>query len=272
MPIMRKRLYEIVEHAKDGDKVSAVYDAVMLVAIMLSLIPLMFAQDYPIFHIIEMVTVALFILDYILRWITADFRLKKGGWSFLLYPVTIWAIVDQLSILPGLNVIGRGFNVFRVTRLLRLLRLLRAIRYSEKIKALGRVIRKEKGVLITVLCIAFFYIYVTALIIFSTEPHVNPETGATTFSSFFDALYWATVTLTTVGYGDIIPVTRLGRFIGMLSSLFGIAVIALPTGVITASYLEELRASIKKSNKEKGSEKQAESKPESEPDQQPANE
>lgn len=73
---------------------------------------------------------------------------------------------------------------------------------------------------------------------------------------FFDALYWATVTLTTVGYGDLTPVTNIGRFVSMLSSLFGVAVIALPSGVITASYLEELRR--KKNNKKKEPEKEKE--------------
>ncbi len=73
------------------------------------------------------------------------------------------------------------------------------------------------------------------------EPHINPNTGIATFESFFDALYWATVTLTTVGYGDLCPVTDIGRCVSMLSSLFGVAVIALPSGVITASYLDELR-------------------------------
>lgn len=76
---------------------------------------------------------------------------------------------------------------------------------------------------------------------FNAEPHINPVTGAETFHSFFDALYWATVTLTTVGYGDLCPVTDIGRVVSMLSSLFGVAIIALPSGVITASYLEELR-------------------------------
>jgi voltage-gated potassium channel len=103
------------------------------------------------------------------------------------------------------------------------------------------VIRKEKSVLTTVLGIAVFYVFLTALIMFNVEPRINPVTGAVTFKDFFDALYWATVTLTTVGYGDLTPVTDLGRFVSMLSSLFGVAVIALPSGVITASYLEELR-------------------------------
>ena len=88
---------------------------------------------------------------------------------------------------------------------------------------------------------------------FNAEPHINPVTGATTFENFFDALYWATVTLTTVGYGDMIPVTDIGRFVSMLSSLFGVAIIALPSGVITAGYLDELRSKKdieKKENKD----------------------
>ena len=99
--------------------------------------------------------------------------------------------------------------------------------------------------LLSVLGIAVFYVFLTALIMFNVEPHVNPITGAPTFANFFDALYWATVTLTTVGYGDLCPVTDIGRCVSMLSSLFGVAVIALPSGVITASYLDELRKQTK---------------------------
>ena len=140
---------------------------------------------------------------------------------------------------------------------MRILRLFKFIRYSDKIQVLGRVVRKEKGVLFTVLGIAIFYVFLTALIMFNAEPHVNPVTGATTFEDFFDALYWATVTLTTVGYGDMIPVTDIGRFVSMLSSLFGVAIIALPSGVITASYLEELR-SLRKQKDENCSENDVE--------------
>lgn len=253
---MRKRIYEIIERGKEGDIASLVYDLLMLVAIAVSIIPLMFVKEYPFFLIIESVTVSFFIIDYLLRWITADYRLNKKGWSFALYPFSAWAIIDMLSILPGLSILGKGFKIFRITRLLRILRLFKFIRYSDKIQVLGRVIRKEKGVLLTVLGIAVFYVFLTALIMFNAEPHINPSTGATTFNDFFDALYWATVTLTTVGYGDMIPVTDVGRFVSMLSSLFGVAIIALPSGVITASYLEELRAekSKKKNSKNQNNE------------------
>ena len=246
---MRKRIYEIIEQAKENDRISFVYDCVMLVAIVASIIPLMFTTDYPVFTVIEIITVSLFILDYLLRWITADYRLGKKGWSFVIYPFSGWAIVDILSILPGLSILGRGFKIFRVTRLLRILRVFKLFRYSDKIQILGRVVRKEKGVLLTVLGVAVFYVFITALIMFNAEPHINPVTGATTFENFFDALYWATVTLTTVGYGDLTPVTDIGRFVSMLSSLFGVAIIALPSGVITASYLEELRSMKQKEDK-----------------------
>ena len=102
------------------------------------------------------------------------------------------------------------------------------------------ILYKERQVLSSVLVLALIYIFVTALILFNVEPHVNPYTHQHTFHSFFDALYWATVTLTTVGYGDMCPVTDVGRFVSMLSSLFGVAVIALPSSVITARYLDEL--------------------------------
>ena len=247
---MKKRIYEIIEQGKRGDKLSIAYDILMLIAIVISIIPLMFVKAYPIFRIIEIVTVTLFIVDYILRWITADIRLGKKKMSFLIYPFSFWAIIDLLSILPALSLLSKGFKIFRIMRLLKVLRLLKVFRYTDKIQVLGRVIRKEKGVLMSVLGIAIFYVFLTALIMFNAEPHINPETGATTFGNFFDALYWATVTLTTVGYGDLTPVTNIGRFVSMLSSLFGVAVIALPSGVITASYLEELR-SLKNKKKEK---------------------
>lgn len=246
---MRKRIYEIIELPKDGDKASLVYEVVMLVAIVASIVPLMFATEYPVFKVIEVVTVTLFIIDYLLRWMTEDYRSGNRKGAFALYPFTGWAIIDLLSILPGLSLLSRGFKLLRLPRLMRILRLFKLFRYTDKFQVLWKVVRKEKGVLLNVLVIAVFYVFVTALVMFNAEPHVNPVTGVTTFENFFDALYWATVTLTTVGYGDMIPVTDVGRFVSMLSALFGVAIIALPSGVITASYLEELR--IEREKKEK---------------------
>ena len=251
---MRKTIYRIIEQGKEGDTVSIAYDILMLVAIVVSIIPLMFAKSHPAFHYIEMVTVSLFIIDYLLRWITADFRLEGKKLPFLRYPFTAWAIIDLLSILPVISFLWKGFKILRIARLLRVLRLFKVFHYTDKIQVLGRVMQREKQVLLTVLFIAVFYVFLTALIMFNAEPHINPVTGNETFGDFFDALYWATVTLTTVGYGDLTPVTDIGRFVSMLSSLFGVAVIALPSGVITASYLDELKPAKKEKNKDSNNE------------------
>ena len=95
------------------------------------------------------------------------------------------------------------------------------------------VIKKSKDALFVVFSFAMFYILISALIIFNIEPE--------SFESFFDALYWATVLLTTIGYGDILPVTVVGKIITMVSSIFGIAIVALPAGIITSGYIAILK-------------------------------
>ena len=95
------------------------------------------------------------------------------------------------------------------------------------------MIKRSKRALLTVGLLAIGYVYISALVIFNVEPD--------TFETIFDAIYWAVVSLTTVGYGDIYPVSWIGRAIAMSSSFFGIAVVALPAGIITAGYMSELR-------------------------------
>ena len=239
--MLQQKIFDTINRDSKGMLYSRIYDWYMLVMIIASIVPLMFIEDYPIFKVIEIITVTAFIIDYFLRWYTSNIQLKKGIASYLIYPFTPMAIIDLLSILPGLNLISPEFKLLRLTRLLKIVRLLKIFRYSDKITIFINVLRKEKEVLLSVLMLAVLYIFITALIMFNAEPHVNPQTGEITFHSFFEALYWATVTLTTVGYGDLCPVTDIGRIVSMLSSLFGVAIIALPSGVITASYLEELR-------------------------------
>jgi len=244
--MLQDKIYNLItrEH-KENVWAGRLYDWFMFVMIIVSIVPLMFIEDYPIFKVMEITTVTAFIIDYMLRWFTAGRQLKKGWWSYLIYPFTPMAIIDLLSILPALNLISHQFKLLRLTRFMKIVRLLKLFRYSNKITMFFSVLKKERQVLLSVLVLALFYIFITALVMFNAEPHINPDTGEITFHSFFDALYWATVTLTTVGYGDLCPVTDLGRVVSMLSSIFGVAIIALPSGVITASYLEELRENRK---------------------------
>ena len=230
---MRKRLFEIIEVSGDNDRASMVYDLMMLVSIIVSIVPLAFKEAPGFFKITDIVTTILFIADYLLRFATADLKLEGKSLPFLRYPFTIWAIIDLLSILPTVTVLNSGFKLlrlFRVFRTFRVFRVLKAFRYSKNVAILMQVIKQSKDALLAVCGLAVAYIFVSALVIFNVE--------ADSFNTFFDAIYWATVSLTTVGYGDIYPVTTAGRIITMISSLFGIAVVALPAGIITAGYME----------------------------------
>lgn len=234
MEKIRRRIFDIVE-AGSEDWVSQAYDVCMIAVIVVSLVPLAFKYTTPLFWTIERVAVCVFILDYLLRWGTADLKLKKGMKSFLVYPFTFMAIIDLLSILPVLTVLNEGFRSLRVLRLfttMRVLRVFKILRYSRNINIIVRVFRKQKDALIVVGWLVVGYIFVTALVVFNMEPR--------TFTDFFHALYWATISLTTVGYGDVYPMSTTGRFITMLSSVVGVAVIALPSSILTVGYLAEI--------------------------------
>lgn len=236
---MRERLYHIIEKSDGTDKLSKIYDIFMISVIVISLVPLAFKDDNVVFFIIDKTAMVIFIIDYLLRWITADYKYgKKSAGSFLRYPFSFMAIIDLLSILPSLSIISKGFKALRVLRMIRALRVLRVLktfRYSKSFQIIGDVIRSSKSSLIAVGILAGGYILISALVIFNVEPE--------SFETFFDAVYWATVSLTTVGYGDIYPVSTLGRIITMLSAILGIAVVALPAGIITAGYINEISKS-----------------------------
>lgn len=244
----RNKLNDIVE-PKGENKFSRTYDWLMLVAIVIGILPLMFRAQYRIFWYFDLISGCCFIIDYLLRWMTADFHSKKNNvMAFVLYPFTPMAIIDLLSILPTANLLSPTFKVMRISRLLKVLRVIKVIRYYEPLEIILAVIRRQKKILYTVLSLAFFYIFITALIMFNAEEDINPETGQYLFNSFFDAFYWAACTLTTVGYGDIYPISDIGRVISIISSMVGIAIIALPSGIITAGYMEELKS--RKRNKD----------------------
>lgn len=236
---MKNRIYQIIERSDGSDILSKIYDIFMIVTIIISLIPLAFKADIPVFVIIDKTAMVIFVFDYLLRWITADLKFgSKKAIFYLKYPFTPMAIIDLLSILPSLSIINSGFKALRILRMIRAFRVFRvfkAFRYSKSFQIIGNVIKNSKKSLVAVGILAVGYIFVSALIIFNVEPE--------SFHSFFDAIYWATVSLTTVGYGDIYPVSTLGRIITMLSSIFGIAIVALPAGIITAGYISELNKS-----------------------------
>ena len=240
---MRECIYQIIEVADDGDNVSKVYDWFMMIIIVASLLPIAVTENNTYLSIIENTTTVIFIVDYILRLMTSDIKLKKGIKSFVIYPFTFMAIIDLLSIAPTLLAVNPAFRVLKVLRLFRTFRVLRVfkvIRYSKSITIIVEVIKKQREPLFVVGGFAIGYILVSALVIFSVEPDA--------FQTFFDAVYWATVSLTTVGYGDIYAVSTVGKIITMISAFCGVAIVALPTGIITAGYMDEVNLNKNQKN------------------------
>ncbi|MCR5785297.1 MAG: ion transporter [Eubacterium sp.] len=229
----KKRIYEIVEASHKNDNASHIYDVMILVAVVAGLIPLMMKADNQYTKTIDLVTSLIFLCDYILRVYTADY--KMGVKSYVAYAAYLFspmAIIDLLSIVPILGFIFPLSKTIPLFRIFRVFRIAKLIRYSRTMIIITNVIRKVKRELFAVLVLSLIYIIAVAMIMFQIEPDI--------FDNFLEAIYWSTVSITTIGYGDVVPQTLVGQFITMISALVGVAVIALPSGIITAAYMEEI--------------------------------
>lgn len=230
---MRNKIYQTV-HVYEGNIVSIIYKYFMISVIALSLIPLTTKNNPRFFSVIEGICLLIFIIDYLLRWSTADYKFKEKSWiSFAKYPFRAISVIDLMSIFALLCSMQNWLIGFKITEVLTVFRIVRIFRYSKSVRTILEILKNSKKPLIAVGSLAIGYIIISAIIIFNIEPD--------SFNTFFDAIYWSTVSLTTVGYGDIYPVTVLGRAVAMLSSFFGIAIVALPAGIVTAEYLGSLK-------------------------------
>ena len=166
-------------------------------------------------------------VDYVLRFITSDYRYKNNSpWSFVRYFFSPLAIIDLVVIFSIITSLNSGFRLLRVARLLHVVRI---FQHSRSLRLIKIVLKRAARPLLFVASVALIYIFVIATLIFHEEPELFP--------SFIDALYWAVTSMTTIGFGDIVVSTEVGRIITMISALVGLAVFALPTSVITAEYV-----------------------------------
>ncbi|MBQ1781196.1 MAG: ion transporter [Bacteroidales bacterium] len=243
--VNRKWINDLVEPGK-GDVLSHVYDGLMLVAIIIGTVPLLFREYRPLFWYFDIISGVIYMVDYLLRWITCDLRSDKPRWkAFLLYPFTPMAILDLLSILPTFEVVSSSYRLAKSARLLKIFRFSKIVNYIGPLEIFITVIKKQWKPLLAVVLVALFDILITAIIMFQSEQEIDPVTGEYIFKTFHDAFYWAAITLTTVGYGDLSPVSDLGKTLSIISSMLGIGIIALPSGIITAGYMQELNRRLK---------------------------
>jgi len=201
---------------------------ISIIVVMLESVPSLSAKYHNTFHVIEWIFTGFFTLEYIARIISIR---KPAGYIFSFY-----GIIDLLSILPtylGLFIIGsESLMVIRAVRLLRIFRILKLARFLKESKQLGDALKASRHRILV-----FLLAMLTLSTILGTVMYLV-ESADAGFTSIPRSIYWAIITLTTVGYGDIAPVTPLGQFIASIVMIMGYAILAVPTGIVTSELIK----------------------------------
>jgi voltage-gated potassium channel len=241
----RRRVWRLL--APGGDDVAArVVDALILGLIVLNVAAVVAGSVESVrarwgaaLDAFEVVSVVVFTVEYLGRLWAApeDPRYRSAVAGRLRWAVTPLALIDLAAVLPFfLPLLGVDLRVARAIRLLRLVRLAKAARYVRALSLLGAVLRGKREELGLTAVVVGLLVLVSATLMYHVEHGVQPEA----FSSIPATLWWAVVTLTTVGYGDVVPVTAAGRVLGACVAILGIGLFALPTAILGSGFMEEL--------------------------------
>ena len=243
---LEKRIFQIVEVGYTKDFISRAYDYIGVAAIIINLIvsvmytfALMRERYGGALLIIEHITVMFFALDYLLRVVSARYRFRMitPGKAVLRYIFSVEGVIDLLSFLPYyLPVFFPGGAVaFRMFRIVRILRLFRLNAYYDSLNVITSIIKSKGQQLLSSMFIIFVLMLASSLCMYSVEHEAQPDV----FENAFSGIWWAASALLTVGYGDIYPVTYAGRVLGTIIAFLGVGVVAVPTGIISAGFVEQ---------------------------------
>ena len=246
---LRKRTFEILERAGDDDRLSQIVDLFLIVLIVLSTAAIvlesvgdLFSHYGKAFYRFEVFAICVFTLEYCLRFWSCMERAPAGAnpltfrFKHMLFGASL---IDLLAILPFYLVLG-GFASqadMRFLRIFRLLRVLKLTRYSAAFDILVQALKENSRSLAAAFFVLLMVMLVAATGMYYFEQKAQPEA----FSSIPASMWWAFATLTTVGYGDVTPITTGGRVFGALITVLGLGMVALPTGILASAYTEQLR-------------------------------
>ena len=243
MLAFKTRVFELLSKAEEGDRASRFIDRFIMTLIALSVLSIilesfvsLYAKYYTLFKAFETFTVIVFTVEYLLRIWTADLLYPEAKHPRLKYIFSWMALFDLLAILPFyLPFFAADLRFLRMVRLFRLFRLLRVFklgRYFDALQVILKVIKDTGPQLIMSFVICFFVMLFSAMVMYTVEYPVQPQQ----FPNVIAALWWAMCALTTVGYGDVYPITVVGKIFASVISLVGIGIIAIPTGIIAAGF------------------------------------
>lgn len=243
---IKYRVYDILVETDDGETIDRVVAIILMLLILLSVVVVVLetVDEYNAvygshFHMIEIVCVSIFTVEYLLRlWIAPLDPKYSGRFGRLKYAVSLMAVIDLVAILPTFlpMVFTVDFLLLRFLRTFRLFRLFKMSRYVESLNTLDDVfIRKKEELLVTMAMIGMLLLFSSSLM-YLVEHEAQPDK----FPSIPASLWWGIVTLTSVGYGDTFPITPLGKLLGGFTAFLGVAMFALPTGIFAAGFVDEL--------------------------------
>ena len=242
----QKKLYAMVSTGVVDSGLNQFYDIISTLALVANLV-CAFASTFDnldakyglIFDYVDSITVLFFAIDYVLRVITAEqqYRGYPAGKAIARYVTSGYGIIDLLSFLPHYlpTFFPAGATVFRMLRVVRIFRLFRINAYSDSLSLTGNVLSKKKTQLLASVFVIVMLILASSLCMYSVEHEAQPDV----FKNAFSAIWWATSTLLTVGYGDIYPITVMGQILGIVITFLGVGLVAIPTGIISAGFVEE---------------------------------
>jgi voltage-gated potassium channel len=242
---VRKRTHEILT-AREGDRAGHAFSVFIVTLILLNVAAMVLDSVEPIraavpnvFVIFEYVSVIVFSFEYVLRlWSCVEEpRYRRPVSGRARFTVTPLAIVDLLAVLPFyLPFLHVDLRMLRMLRIMRIMRLAKLGRYSESLQTLGRVFTAKKEQLVSTVFILLMLLVIASCLMYYVERDAQPDR----FPSIPAAMWWAVTTLTTVGYGDVCPVTNAGKVVASVIAILGIGMFALPTGILGAGFVEEM--------------------------------
>ena len=242
----RKRVSEIIEVGYDRDWASRLYDLINALAIFVNLAAsILYTFDQVcarwgwLLLTLEQLTVAFFAVDYILRLWTAPALHPKlsDPKAMLKYALSFSGVVDLLSFLPYYLPIffPSGAVAFRMFRVVRIFRLFRVNAYYDSLNVITQVISGKRQQLLSSVFILLVLMVASSLCMYSLEHEAQPDI----FTNAFSGIWWSVSTLLTVGYGDIYPITTMGRLFGIFIAFLGVGMVAIPTGIISAGFVDQ---------------------------------
>lgn len=249
-PPLKRRVFRVLELTDPDDRLTRWFGAFISIVILASIVALILETVESIetrfasgFRIFEIFAVAVFTVEYILRvWsCTSDERYRHPIAGRLRYALTPMVLIDLLAFAPFYITLGLATAVdtrfLRALRLLRLLRLLKLGRYVRALALMSRVVKERRAELVISILIVIILLILSSSAMYMVENHAQPEKS----SSIPETMWWSIATLTTVGYGDVAPITPAGKVLGGFIAVLGIGLVALPAGILASGFSEALR-------------------------------